>query len=65
MIGLGEVRGRPVDSNLFGERLGDVNTLGIAFELVANPGPADYVNPKGLRGNGGQYDLRRYFGLPK
>lgn len=65
MVALGDVRGRPVDSNLFGERLGEANLLGIAFELVANPSPADYVNPKGLRGNGGQYDLRRYFGLPK
>jgi len=65
MVALGDVRGRPVDSNLFGERLGEVNTLGIAFELVANPMPADYVSPKGLRGNGGQYDLRRYFGMPK
>lgn len=65
VVALGEIRGRPVDGNLLGERLGEVNLLGIAFELVSNPAPADYVSPKGLRGNGGRYDLRRYFGLPK
>jgi hypothetical protein len=65
MVALGEVRGRPVDSNLLGERVGEANLLGIAFELVTQPKPADYVSPRGLRNNGGNYDLRRYFGLPK
>ena len=65
LVALGEVRGRPVDSNLFGERLGDPNMLGIVFELVANPRPGDYVSPKGLKNGGGRYDLPRYLGMVK
>jgi hypothetical protein len=61
VIALGEVRGRPVDSNLFGERLGDPNLLGIAFALVPDPKPADLVPPKGLRAGEG-YSLKRYLG---
>ena len=61
VVALGEVRGRPVDSNLFGERVNDPNLLGIAFELVADPKPADLVSPKGLRAGVG-YDLKRYLG---
>jgi hypothetical protein len=63
MVALGETRGRPVDSNLFGERLNDPNLQGIAFELVRDPRPADFVPPKGL--NGGRYDLGRYLGKAK
>jgi hypothetical protein len=62
VVALGDVRGRPVDSNLMGERLGEANLLGIAFELVTRPRPADLLSPKGLRNNGGRYDLRRYLG---
>lgn len=47
LVALGEIRGRPVDSNLFGERLNDPNLLGIAFSLVTDPKPADLVPPKG------------------
>jgi hypothetical protein len=59
MVALGEVRGRPVGANLLGERLGAANPLGIAFELVAEPTPADYLNPQGAR------NARRYLGLAK
>jgi hypothetical protein len=60
MVALGDVRGRPVDENLSGERLGEANPLGIAFELVADPKPADYLSPKGLRDGGDNYNLPRY-----
>jgi hypothetical protein len=61
IVALGEIKGRPVDSNLFGERLNDPNLLGIAFALVPNPKPADLVPPRGLRAGNG-YDLKRYLG---
>jgi hypothetical protein len=61
IVALGEIRGRPVDSNLFGERLNDPNLLGIAFALVSDPKPADLVPPKGLRAGNG-YDPKRYLG---
>ena len=61
VVALGEVRGRPVDSNLFGERLNDPNLLGIAYVLVVDPKPADLVPPRGLRAGNG-YDLKRYLG---
>jgi hypothetical protein len=63
MVALGDVRGRPVDGNFMGERRGAANLLGIAFELVTQPQPADYLSPKGLRNNGGRYDLPRYLGV--
>src|SRR5262245_17862248 len=62
MVALGDVRGRPVDENLFGERVGEANALGIAFELVTDPKPADYLSPKGLRDGGDNYNLPRYLG---
>lgn len=65
MVALGDVRGRPVDGNYLGERLGEANLLGIAFEFVTQPRPADYVSPKGLRSGSGHYDLQRYLGVPK
>jgi hypothetical protein len=65
MVALGDVRGRPVDSNIMGERRGEANLLGIAFELVTRPRPADYLSPKGLRNDGGRYDLKRYLGVVK
>jgi hypothetical protein len=65
VVALGEVRGRPVDSNIMGERRGEANLLGIAFELVTRPRPADYLSPKGLRNDGGRYDLKRYLGVAK
>jgi hypothetical protein len=60
LVALGEIKGRPVDSNLFGERLNGPNLVGIAFTLVTDPKPADLVPPKGMGGNG--YDLKRYLG---
>ena len=63
IVALGEVRGRPVDSNLFGERLNDPNLLGISYQLVTTPTPADYVSPRGLRSGSGNYDLHRYLGV--
>jgi hypothetical protein len=60
MVALGDIRGRPVDENLMGERVGAVNLLGIAFELVTDPKPADFLSPKGLRDNGDNYNLPRY-----
>jgi hypothetical protein len=60
MVALGDIRGRPVDENLSGERVGEANPLAIAFELVTDPKPADYLSPKGLRNGGDQYDLPRY-----
>jgi len=60
VVALGEIKGRPVDANLFGERLNDPNLLGIAFSLVTDPKPADLVPPKGMGGNG--YNLKRYLG---
>src|SRR5262249_15206611 len=60
MVALGDVRGRPVDENLMGERLGSANLLGIAFELVTDPKPADFLSPKGLRDGGDNYNLPRY-----
>jgi hypothetical protein len=65
IVALGDVRGRPVDENLSGERLGAANPLGIAFELVTDPKPADFLSPKGLRNAGDQYDPARYLGLTK
>lgn len=60
MVALGDVRGRPVDENLMGERIGAANLLGVAFELVPDPKPADFLSPKGLRDGGDQYNLPRY-----
>jgi hypothetical protein len=65
LVALGDVRGRPVDGNFAGERLGEANLLGIAFELVTHPRPADHLSPKGLRAGGGVYDLQRYLGVAK
>jgi hypothetical protein len=62
VVALGDVRGRPVDGNFVGERLGEANLQGIAFELVTTPRPADHLSPKGLRTSGSSYDLKRYLG---
>src|SRR5262249_22927107 len=51
MVALGNLRGHPTGENLMGAREG-VNPMGIAFELVARPTPADYVPPKGLMDDG-------------
>jgi hypothetical protein len=49
IVALGEVRGRPNGENLVGERLGEANPLGIGFELITNPRPADYLPPRAAR----------------
>jgi hypothetical protein len=65
MVALGEVHGRPSPENPSAERLGAENPLGIAFELITDRKPADYLPPKGLLNDGGAYDLPRYLCLPK
>jgi hypothetical protein len=49
IVALGDVRGRPNGENLVGERLGEATPLGIAFELIMNPRPADYLPPLAAR----------------
>ena len=49
IVALGNVRGRPNGENIVGERLGKENPLGIAFELVTDPQPADLLPPRGAR----------------
>jgi hypothetical protein len=49
IVALGDVRGRPNGENILGERLAEANPLGIAFELVTDPRPADYLPPRAAR----------------
>jgi hypothetical protein len=49
IVALGDVRGRPNGENIVGERVGEANPLGIAFELVIDPRPADYLPPRAAR----------------
>jgi hypothetical protein len=49
IVALGDVRGRPNGENIVGERVGEANPLGIAFELVAAPRPADFLPPRAAR----------------
>jgi hypothetical protein len=65
VIAIGDMRGRPSGENVVGERVGAANPLGVAFELVTDPKPADYLSPKGLRTGGNSYDLKRYLGVAK
>jgi hypothetical protein len=64
VVALGDLRGRPTGENVCGERLGAENPLAIAFELVTDPKPADYLRPKAL-GNGEWFDLPRYLCVKK
>jgi hypothetical protein len=64
LVALGNLRGYPVGANLMGARDGE-NPLGIAFELVTRPTPADLVSPKGLMDGGGNYNLQHYLGSAK
>ena len=68
IVALGDVRGRPNGENLVGERLGEANPLGIAFELVTDPKPADYL-PRAVRDEVSVRPdvnlVERYLGLPK
>jgi hypothetical protein len=69
IVALGNVRGRPNGENILAERLGNVNPLGIAFELVTDPRPADYLPPRAARDEtAARPDLNlveRYLGLSK
>lgn len=65
MVALGDMQGRPSGENVVAERVGAANPLGIAFELVTDPKPADYLSPKGLRTSGSSYSLQRYLGTSK
>jgi hypothetical protein len=69
IVALGDVRGRPNGENIVGERRGDANPLGIAFELVTNPAPADYLPPRAARDEvsvrPGVNLVERYLGLSK
>jgi hypothetical protein len=49
VVAIGDVRGRPNMENIMGERVGEANPLGIAFELVTDPKPADFLPPRGAR----------------
>jgi hypothetical protein len=49
IVALGDVCGRPNGENIQAERIGAANPLGIAFELVTDPEPADYLHPRGAR----------------
>ena len=67
MVALGDVRGRPNGENILAERIGEANPLGIAFELVTDPRPADYLPPRGARDEPSartdQNLVERYLGL--
>jgi hypothetical protein len=69
MVALGDVRGRPNAENILGERLAEANPLGIAFELVTDPRPADYLPPRAARdetaARPGVNLVERYLGLNK
>jgi hypothetical protein len=63
VVALGDLHGNPGGESVVGERLGADNPLGIAFTLITDPKPADYLRPKAL-GNGEYYDLPGYLCLP-
>ena len=69
IVALGNVRGRPNGENILAERLGEANPLGIAFELVTDPRPADYLPPRAARDETAarvEVNLvERYLGLTK
>lgn len=69
IVALGDVRGRPNGENIVGERLGEANPLGIAFELATDPRPADYLPPRGARDETAARPevnlVERYLGLTK
>jgi hypothetical protein len=69
IVALGDVRGRPNGENILAERLGDANPLGIAFELVTDPRPADFLPPRAARDEAAARPdvnlVERYLGLTK
>ena len=69
IVALGNVRGRPNGENILAERLGEANPLGIAFELVTDPRPADHLPPRAARDETAARPdvnlVERYLGLTK
>jgi hypothetical protein len=69
IVALGDVRGRPNGENIVAERLGEANPLGVAFELVTDPRPADYLPPRAARDEAAARPdvnlVERYLGLTK
>lgn len=69
IVALGNVRGRPNGENILAERLGEANPLGIAFELVTDPRPADHLPPRAARDETAARPdvnlVERYLGLKK
>jgi hypothetical protein len=69
IVALGDVRGRPNGENIVAERLGEANPLGVAFELVTDPKPADYLPPRAARDEVSVRPdvnlVERYLGLSK
>jgi hypothetical protein len=67
IVALGDVHGRPNGENIQAERIGAASPLGIAFELVTDPQPADYLPPRGARDEPSarpdQNLVERYLGL--
>jgi hypothetical protein len=69
VIALGDVRGRPNGENILAERIAAANPLGIAFELVVQPRPADYLPPRAARDEAAARPevnlMERYLGFAK
>jgi hypothetical protein len=69
IVALGDVRGRPNGENIAGERLGEATPLGIGFELITDPKPADYLPPRAARDEPGARPdfniVEWYLGLTK
>ncbi len=69
IVALGDVRGRPNGENIVAERVGEANPLGIAFELVTDPRPADLLPPRAARDEAaarpGVNLVERYLGLAR
>jgi hypothetical protein len=67
IVALGDVRGRPNGENIVAERLGEANPLGVAFELVTDPKPADNLPPRAARDESAARPevnlVERYLGL--
>lgn len=69
IVALGNVRGRPNGENILAERLGEANPLGVAFELVTDPQPDDFLPPRAARDEAAARPdvnlVERYLGLVK
>src|SRR5262245_49496933 len=57
IVAMGDVRGRLNGENIAGERLGEADPLGFAFELVSGDNPVDRLPPRGYLTKA---DLARY-----